>query len=792
MNLTKISTLFACFLGFSAQVSTAQDADTIVVLDVSGSMWGQIDGRTKIEIARDAFSDIAADWDQNAVSPGLIAYGHRREGRCDDIELLASPGATTASELSRQVDSLKPLGKTPLTDAVRLAAQELKFTENRANVILLSDGRETCDADPCAVSQELEALGIDFTAHVIGFDITDQEARSQLTCIADNTGGQYLDAGDGAGLVDAMREVTAQEAPKPAPAKVTMVDLNIQIDEQDGTSRLDQASFRATDISSGEVKVLGSLKGAAEIIDGLNTSLPTGDWKIEVISAEGRGELDVQIAVGTDVVNVPFTAAKVAFEMVTSGAYQLGVDHNFYLNVIGNLQPNASYTVSLFPANAVEFNERLDWETRFGSDTTGITVHDFVSPAAAGAYEILITQSYDLSEAIARFPVTYSDTVEPAWHGALRGETQQSIPVQLSGDTSRYGTLSLLSKGTTVSTLDMRANVGPEGPMLQLPENAGEYDLMYAYRLPNGDAKQTVLAQITVDDGVRAADADAVSAPPADVHPGGQGLSADQHGWEPHSTEEMADKALSRLSERSEFVTVCREVTCAYTDDASGLANIPLLGDFGLLEPYVTDAGRPSIDIINEWTGEWVALNPIRQTDQTTTCVDIGISGPSGTTSDTALDLLCIVNGANGYTHQMMDALGMWAADRNLAQASNGDAAQAKTDDGAQAKPAADMLRVWTVVDPIDLVPVGMMKMSQGDDGTIATDFLIQDGSKLGIEEQELLSAPTEIVRDDTGAVPLCCQRSERSNCTLRQFPIRLIQVLKATCLTLQQGAYYL
>ena len=132
-------------------VGLTQTADTIVVLDVSGSMWGQIDGRTKIEIARDAFTDISQDWIKNDNRPGLVAYGHRHKGDCRDIELLTAPGESTATALSNVVNSLTPLGKTPLSDAVRLAAEELKYTENAANVILLSDGRETCDADPCAV-----------------------------------------------------------------------------------------------------------------------------------------------------------------------------------------------------------------------------------------------------------------------------------------------------------------------------------------------------------------------------------------------------------------------------------------------------------------------------------------------------------------------------------------------------------------------------------------------------------------------------------------------------------------
>ena len=46
-------------------------------------------------------------------------------------------------------------------DAVIAAAKALRYTEDKATVILVSDGRETCERDPCAVGRELEAAGVD-------------------------------------------------------------------------------------------------------------------------------------------------------------------------------------------------------------------------------------------------------------------------------------------------------------------------------------------------------------------------------------------------------------------------------------------------------------------------------------------------------------------------------------------------------------------------------------------------------------------------------------------------------
>jgi Ca-activated chloride channel family protein len=88
------------------------------------------------------------------------------------------------------VDGISPKGKTPLSESVRRAAAELKYTEEKATVILVSDGEETCNLDPCKVGEELEKQGVDFTAHVIGFSLVKQVQQDQLRCLAEKTGGR--------------------------------------------------------------------------------------------------------------------------------------------------------------------------------------------------------------------------------------------------------------------------------------------------------------------------------------------------------------------------------------------------------------------------------------------------------------------------------------------------------------------------------------------------------------------------------------------------------------------------
>lgn len=205
-----LRSLISIFSIMVASAAPAQDApNTILVMDGSGSMWGQIDGVNKIVIAREVVGDLLDGFpdDQNL---GLTVYGHRERGNCADIETIVAPGPATSGLIRDAVNNINPRGKTPMTDAITMAAQALRYTEERATVILVSDGIETCNPDPCAAARALEEAGIDFTAHVVGFDVTDPEALAQMQCIAGETGGEFFTAANANELTQALSAVVVE------------------------------------------------------------------------------------------------------------------------------------------------------------------------------------------------------------------------------------------------------------------------------------------------------------------------------------------------------------------------------------------------------------------------------------------------------------------------------------------------------------------------------------------------------------------------------------------------------
>ncbi|MEM9573045.1 MAG: vWA domain-containing protein [Pseudomonadota bacterium] len=275
--------------GIITTPSAIAEQDVILVLDGSGSMWGQIEGEPKISIARDVVGQVMDDLPEDQ-RLGLVAYGHNREADCTDIEEVVAVG-TDRDAVRSAVEAINPKGKTPLSAAVQFAAEKLSYTESKATVILVSDGRETCDLDPCAVGNALEQAGIDFTAHVIGFDVVEQADQEQLQCLAENTGGTYLNASSAEELSEALEE-TVVEVPSQEPVRDTRLVLRAT-DLAQGPEIETGLSWRVVQAGGGEEVFAISEAGVSEVEIEPGVYDVFVDWPERGLSGSAEG---IQIA----------------------------------------------------------------------------------------------------------------------------------------------------------------------------------------------------------------------------------------------------------------------------------------------------------------------------------------------------------------------------------------------------------------------------------------------------------------------------------------------------------------
>lgn len=226
----------------------------LFVFDGSGSMWGQVEGKTKIELAKEAMSGLLNDFPEGT-DVGLVAYGHNKEGDCGDIELLAPLGSGRA-DVIKAVKAINPKGKTPLTKSIQFAAEQLKKRDAPTSIVVVSDGKESCNADPCEAAKAITAAGVNLKVHVVGFDVKKDEAE-QLQCIAKNGGGKYFSAGNATELAKSFAEVKKEVVEvKPAPKK------------EPETSALFREDFD-TDVLSGQWEVRNLNEETIIVADGM-------------------------------------------------------------------------------------------------------------------------------------------------------------------------------------------------------------------------------------------------------------------------------------------------------------------------------------------------------------------------------------------------------------------------------------------------------------------------------------------------------------------------------------------
>ena len=173
-------------------VLNAQQRRLTFILDASGSMWGQIDGKAKIKIAKDVMEELINGLSDD-LQVGLVAYGHRHKGDCKDVEELMKASKLDKDRLVKKIRALQPKGKTPMVLSVEQTVAQMKDQNGLAVVVLVSDGKETCNDDPCGTMTELKKKHPNFTLFVIGFDVTEEE-KKQLDCMARAGGGHYYAA----------------------------------------------------------------------------------------------------------------------------------------------------------------------------------------------------------------------------------------------------------------------------------------------------------------------------------------------------------------------------------------------------------------------------------------------------------------------------------------------------------------------------------------------------------------------------------------------------------------------
>lgn len=189
------------------QTGRAATRNLEIVLDVSGSMNAKLGDSTRwltaLEVLKKFVATIPDDF-----NVALRVYGHRHPSKsaetCTDTELIVPLAKLDRAKIITTASGLKPRGETPLVLSTLETIGDLEAAKG-GTVILITDGEESCKGDLKAAAVKLKESGLDVTLNIVGFTLTAQTVKSQLTTLAGSTGGRYFGASSGSELSNAIR-----------------------------------------------------------------------------------------------------------------------------------------------------------------------------------------------------------------------------------------------------------------------------------------------------------------------------------------------------------------------------------------------------------------------------------------------------------------------------------------------------------------------------------------------------------------------------------------------------------
>ena len=158
--------------------SYAQQPKTriLFVLDGSGSMYAKMGNDNRITVAKRLLTRLVDSLQgQTDLELALRIYGHqsqKTERNCKDTKLEVPFGQRNHQSIKDKIRDLRPKGTTLIAYSLQEAAYDFpKSTGVRNIIILITDGLEECDGDPCAVSLALQKQGVVLRPFVIGLGL---------------------------------------------------------------------------------------------------------------------------------------------------------------------------------------------------------------------------------------------------------------------------------------------------------------------------------------------------------------------------------------------------------------------------------------------------------------------------------------------------------------------------------------------------------------------------------------------------------------------------------------------
>lgn len=194
--MKKLFILFFFALSISSYAQeNEQNQKVLFVLDASGSMEAMWGTESKMNIAKNTLYELVDSLEKANpnIEIGLRVFGHQYHkslDNCTDSKLEIPFGKSNQTSFASRLKAIKPNGNTPIAYSLIESAKDFKNIESLNSIILITDGLENCEGDPCEAAKYLNEKRITINPFIIGLNIEDSLVSS-FECI-----GTFINAKD--------------------------------------------------------------------------------------------------------------------------------------------------------------------------------------------------------------------------------------------------------------------------------------------------------------------------------------------------------------------------------------------------------------------------------------------------------------------------------------------------------------------------------------------------------------------------------------------------------------------
>ena len=276
----------------------SDDVPVALILDASRSMLDEVEGRRRMDVARDAMLQIApGPLTQRRAS--LVSFGNDRVNECDNIPIIHPFGSDDVRSTLDAIQALEPaepgegeesLFGSPLYRALEVAMDTLPAEAEEASIVMVTDGIDACDRNICELVPTLQDRGI--TVNILAIDV-DPVLLGQLACVPAGTGGALLPSDNLTSIssyVSLLSRAAQGESVDLQPyiddAERLRAELSTMREERDALDRLGQS------LDADLLRVFGELDEARIRVRSLEAVLANAEDQ----NAEQVNGLEAQIA----------------------------------------------------------------------------------------------------------------------------------------------------------------------------------------------------------------------------------------------------------------------------------------------------------------------------------------------------------------------------------------------------------------------------------------------------------------------------------------------------------------